>query len=163
MTDNHDDTETILKLMAGWNDALQRKDVDTMMAHYHPDALLYDACPPYKAQGRDNIRNVWEKCLPYFPDEFRSEHRDLQVTVDGNLAFVHGIHHFVATPADHPLGQTWMRISICLQRINNKWNVMHEHVSVPFNPLNSQAWFISHPDDLSLPDYSSAGCESTDS
>ena len=53
---------------------------------------------PIRPLGTTAIRNVWESCLPYFPDEFRSEHRDLQIHVAGDVAIAHGIHHFVPTP-----------------------------------------------------------------
>ena len=80
--------------------------------------------------------------IPYFPGRFRSEHKDLTVHVDGDLAVVHGLHHFVPEPADHPCGMTWMRITICLHRVDNAWNVLHEHVSVPFDPMTGQASLI---------------------
>ena len=153
MTSTSDDKQAILELMSKWRTALEKKDVAAMTEDYLPDALLFDACPPYKTEGVEGIRQVWENCLPYFPDEFKSEHRDLQIHVDGDVAFVHGVHHFVPTPADHPCGQTWMRITIGLKRVDGSWKVAHEHVSIPFNPLTSQAWFINDPDKLEMPDY----------
>ena len=151
------DEQTILDLIANWRSALEKKDVAAMMQHYLPDALLFDACPPYKTEGAEGIRKVWESCLPYFPDEFESEHRDLTVHVEGDVAFVHGVHHFVPTPPDHPCGQTWMRITIGLRRVHGQWKVAHEHVSVPFNPITNQAWYVTDPDQLSMPDYSAEG------
>ena len=159
MITTSDDKQAILDLMARWRTALEAKDVAKMMEDYLPDALLFDACPPYKAKGANSIAKVWEKCLPYFPEKFSSEHRDLQVHIGGNVAFVHGIHHFLPTPADHPCGQTWMRITIGLKRVEGIWKVAHEHVSIPFNPMNLQAWYITDPDRLDMPDYSAEACE----
>jgi hypothetical protein len=59
----------------------------------------------------------------------------------------------IPTPADHPCGQTWMRVTVGYRRIDGKWKVTHEHVSVPFNPMNNQAWQIKNPDLLDMPDY----------
>lgn len=149
------DQQAILDLMDQWRCALERKAVAAMMANYLPDALLFDACPPYKVEGADGIRKAWEHCLPHFPDEFKSEHRDVQVYVDGDTAFVHGMHHFVPTPADHPCGLTWMRITLGFKRVDGNWKVAHEHVSIPFNPMTNQAWLIADPDVLEMPDYGS--------
>ena len=148
------DKQTILDLIRRWGLALEKKDIAGMMEDYLPDALMFDACPPYKVVGAEGIRKVWESCLPYFPDDFKSEHRDLAVHVDGNVAFVHGIHHFLTTPADHPCGKSWMRITIGFKRVDGKWKVAHEHVSIPFNPMTNQTWEIADPNKLDMPDYS---------
>ncbi|MEZ6047922.1 MAG: nuclear transport factor 2 family protein [Planctomycetaceae bacterium] len=125
-----------------------------LTADYVDDAVLYDAIPPYKTVGAENIRKIWESCLPHFPESFRSEHRDLEVHVDGNVAMVHGLHRFIPDDPEHPCGNTWMRITVGYRKIDGAWKVVHEHVSIPFNPMDSTAWFINNPADLSQPDYS---------
>lgn len=150
------DEQQIHALLTKWRTALEARDLDTMFEDYADDALLYDACPPYKTEGRAGIRQVWEACLPYFPDEFKSEHSDLQVHVSGDVALVHGMHHFIPTPPEHPCGMTWMRITIGFKRIEGHWKVIHEHCSIPFNPMTNEAWSIKDPNNLEAPDYSSA-------
>lgn len=147
------DEAEIRRLIKAWSDALEAKDIDRLLADYAADAVLFDAIPPYKTVGVENIRRAWEQCLPHFPESFRSEHRDLVVHVAGDVAFAHGLHHFVPTPADHPAGQTWIRVSIGYRRLTGRWKVVHEHVSIPFNPLDNQAWHIKNPDELTMPDY----------
>lgn len=147
------DEAEIRKMIQDWSDALERKDVDGLVADYAPDAVLFDAIPPYKTVGADKIREVWEQCLPFFPDEFKSEHRDVEIHVQGDTAFAHCLHHFVPTDASHPCGQTWMRITVGYRRVNGKWKVVHEHVSIPFNPMDNQAWMIKDPNRADTPDY----------
>lgn len=150
--DPQDEAE-IRRLIAEWSAALEAKDIDALTANYLPDSVQFDAIPPYKTVGKDAIRQTWANCLPYFPEKFRSEHRDMTVDVAGEVAVVHALHHLIPTPADHPCGQTWMRVTIGFRRIDRKWKVIHEHISVPFNPMNNQAWHIKNPDVLDLPDY----------
>lgn len=147
------DEKEIRRLIAAWTKALEARDAAGLTADYAPDAVLYDAIPPYKTVGAENIRKLWESCLPYFPESFKSVHQDLNVHVAGDVAIVHGLHHFVPTPADHPSGQTWMRLTVGYRRINGKWKVIHEHVSIPFNPMNNQAWFITDPAKHDMSDY----------
>lgn len=153
-TTRQDEAE-IRRLIAAWSAALEAKDVEALTADYLPDTVLYDAIPPYKTVGKAAIREAWANCLPYFPETFKSEHRDITIHVSGDIALVHGLHHFVPTPADDPSGQTWMRISVCYRRIDGKWKVVHEHISVPFNPMNNQVWNIKNPDVIDMPDYGS--------
>lgn len=66
---------------------------------------------------------------------------------------MHALQHFLPTPADDPCGQTWLRMTVGYRRIHSRWKVVHEHWSLPFNPLNSQTWFIPDPDKLDKPEY----------
>jgi uncharacterized protein (TIGR02246 family) len=143
----------VRELIAAWSRAVEAKDPAQITRDYAADAVLFDAIPPYKTVGPAAIRNAWEQCFPFFPESFRSEHRDLVVHADGDLAFVHGLHHFVPTPADDPLGQSWMRITVCFRRIEGRWKVVHEHVSLPFNPMDNQAWTIKDPEVADMPNY----------
>lgn len=152
--DNPRDEAEIRRLIAEWSAALEAKDVGALTAHYLPDTIVYDAIPPYKTVGKEAIRQTWINCLPHFPEKCRSEHRDVTIHVSGDVAVAFALHHMIPTPADHPCGQFWMRVTVCFRRIDGKWKVVHEHSSVPFNPLNNQAWHIKNPDVLDQPDYS---------
>jgi PhnB protein len=149
------DETAIRALIAKWSRALEAKDATPLVEDYLPDAVLYDAIPPYRTQGPDAIKALWEQCFPYFPEKFRSEHKDLTIDVSGDLAFVHGLHHFVPEPADHPSGATWMRVTACYRRVDGKWRVAHEHVSIPFDPMSGKASYIQDGTDA-VPDVSAA-------
>ena len=154
-----EDEARIRHMMHRWSRALEAKDLDGLVIDYAPDAVLFDAVPPYKTVGAENIRKVWAACLPHFPDRFQSEHRDIHVAVAGDTAFAYCVHHFVPEDRDHPVGTTWMRVTIGFRKISAQWKVAHEHVSVPFNPLDSRAWFITDPAKVDMPDYGSSSCQ----
>ena len=147
------DEAELRRVIAAWSAAVSARDLDGIVADYLPDTVLYDAIPPYKTVGKAAIRQAWANCLPYFPERFTLEHRDLAIHVAGDVAVMHGLVHFLPTPADDPSGQTWMRVTVGYRRIEGKWKVLHEHVSVPFNPMNSQAWFIKNPNVIDQPEY----------
>jgi uncharacterized protein (TIGR02246 family) len=159
MPETTNDQQQILDLIAQWRAALEAKDVERLLRDYAPDVLSFDAIPPYKLEGIDSVKNAWTSCLPYFPDTFRSEHRDLKVHVSGDVAFVHGLHRFVPEPPDHPCGQSWLRVTVGLQRMDGVWKVVHEHLSIPFNPMTDQTWPITDPDLPDMPDYTQGGAE----
>ncbi len=150
------DEAEIRHMMHEWSRALEAKDLDQLFKDYAPDAVLYDAIPPYKTVGVENIRQVWANCLPYFPETFQSEHRDVRIHVAGDTAFMHCVHHFIPTAADDPIGQNWLRVTVGYRKIGGRWKVIHEHISTPFNPMNNQAWMIKNPDVVDAPDYGQA-------
>jgi len=140
------DEAAIRALIADWSRAIEAKDPDAIVRAYTPDTILFDAIPPYRTVGAEAIAALWRQCLPFFPEVLRSEHRDLQIDIDGDLAFMHGFHRFVPEPADHPCGMTWMRVSACYRRIEGQWRIVHEHVSVPFDPMKNTPFFLSNFD-----------------
>lgn len=155
------DATAIRTLLTAWTRAIEAKDLDGITAHYTADTVLFDAIPPYKTVGKEAIRQTWANCLPFFPEQFTVELRDVVVQVSSEVAWVHFLLHFAATPPDHPCGQTWMRSTVCLQRRGGVWVANHEHISLPFNPMNNQTWVITDPAVVDAPDYSSAGGDGT--
>jgi uncharacterized protein (TIGR02246 family) len=153
-----EDEKILRSLIENWRKAFERKDVAALMADYLPDALLFDCKPPYKNEGAASIREVWEACLPFFPEKFNVEHKDIKLVVEGNMAFLHCINH-ITVPAEpsHPASQTWLRVTVIYRKVKGAWKVAHEHVSIPFNPMTNQAAFIKDHNDLMCGvDYSQA-------
>ena len=149
----------IRELIKQWSAALEAKDLDGMTARYDAHAVMYDAIPPYKTVGPEAIRAAWESCLPHFPEKFESRHHDLTYHVGPEVAAVYGLHHIVVPgEPDHPAAACYLRVSVVYRKIEGQWRVVHEHMSLPFNPLDNQAWQIKDPSNLSQPDYH-AGCE----
>ena len=136
--------QEILNLIADWRNALENKDFDRLFANYSPDVVFYDCKPPHQLVGIPAIKAMWEECSPHLPARFRSEHRDLSVRVNNNLAFVHGLHRFVALVDEEKWKNifTWVRITVCYAKIDGKWMVVHEHCSMPFDPLTGMVSLI---------------------
>lgn len=135
----------IRQLIADQQSAICTKDVDQIMSHYASKVIVFDVKPPFQTQGKEAFRRVWEECLPCFPDSFEIETRDLNITVSGDLAFAHWLFRFTEMEQDHPAMQTWMRITAAYQKNQGKWQILHEHLSVPFNPETSKAAFTLDP------------------
>jgi ketosteroid isomerase-like protein len=84
-------------------------------------------------------------CLPYFPASFGTETRDLSVTVSGDLALADRLWRFTRVPEDDPAMQTWMRDTVVYRTNRGKWQIVHEHGSVPFDPETLRAVFTLEP------------------
>ncbi|MBW4505626.1 MAG: SgcJ/EcaC family oxidoreductase [Scytonematopsis contorta HA4267-MV1] len=139
------DKVEIQQLITEQQSAICTKDLDGIMAFYASEVILFDLKPPFQTKGKDAIYRLWEVCLPCFPDSFEMETRDLNIIVNGDLAFAHWLLHFTGTEKDHPAMQMWMRTTAVYQKNYGKWQIVHEHVSVPFNPETSEAVLTLDP------------------
>lgn len=147
-TANNADAQRILDIAQEWSRAIEAKDADRIVEHYADETLLFDAIPPFITRGRNAIAELWRQCLPYFPDKVQSKHRDVNVEVSGDLAVLTALHHFVPDQDDHPCATTMMRVTVVYRRIDGDWKVVHEHVSVPFDPITNKAYYLQPGDDV---------------
>lgn len=125
--------------------ALSQKDVKSMMTHYAPDVTVFDCKPPFQTKGAVAWRHIWEACLPYFPDTFTIEMRDLVVHASGTVAVAHYLFRLTGPDQEHATAQTWMRGTTVLRWQQGRWKIVHEHGSLPYNPHTLQAVFSLEP------------------
>jgi uncharacterized protein (TIGR02246 family) len=136
------DEAEIRSLIDDWRSALCARDLDRMMTHYAPDVLFFEAVPPFRHEGAAAYRRSWEACFLYLPARIGSEMRDVGIHVSGDLAVMHGLHRIVDAETKQSATCGWVRVTVCYERRKGAWLVVHEHVSVPFDPVTSQAVFI---------------------
>jgi len=142
----HDEAQ-IRQLITDLASAICAKDVDRIMSHYSTDASVFNCKPPFQIKGADAWRRVWEEDLPCLPapNSFGTEMRDLSVFVSGDVALAHWLFRFTGMAKEHGAMLTWLRDTVGLHRKNGRWQIVHEHNSVPFNPHTSQAGFTLEP------------------
>jgi uncharacterized protein (TIGR02246 family) len=138
------DATHIRHAIAEWGDAFCAKDPERLTALYARDAVSFDAIPPFR-EGIESMKTKVLQCLPYFPDRFGMETRDLTIHVGGDLAGTHWLWRFTDLPPEHPAGQTWMRSTALWQRRDGHWLIVHDHCSLPFDPETSKAVFTLEP------------------
>ena len=124
------DKEDISALLDTVIKALHDKDAGAVVAPFDPDAVIFDLAPPLShrvdQQGWQDWFDTWEG-----PVERKSQ--DLNFTVMGDLAVVHGLYHESAISRDggQP-AEWWMRTTVALRRDTGRWKIIHEHTSVPY-------------------------------
>src|ERR1017187_8985317 len=113
--------------------AVNAKDINGIMAYYTPDESLfvYDVVPSREYVGVTAYRKNWLGFLAIYPTTVHAETIDWKVEAEGNLAFGHGAFRTVGPDKDgKPLDLT-LRVTDVYRKIDGKWLVVHEHVSVP--------------------------------
>ena len=135
---SNDETQ-IRQLIEDWRKALSNRDLDKLIEHYSPDVVYFDAVPPYQLRGAAAYRRTWEQMLPHLPARISAEQRDLEITVSGDLALSHCLTRVVNAETGETAGAGWVRVTVCYQRHQASWRVIHEHVSAPFDPMTGKA------------------------
>ncbi|GAA4934704.1 YybH family protein [Streptomyces coeruleoprunus] len=123
-------------------DASQTKDIDRLMSHYSDDIVYYDAVPPLQFTGREEVRGNFLRWFDAYDGPISLETHALTVaSSDADIAFAHMLHLDSGTRKNGLDIGIWVRSSVCFRRLNGTWLITHEHISMPINPENLQAWF----------------------
>jgi len=121
-----------------WLKALRAKDVDGVLSLYAPDLVSFDFTPSLRYVGADGKRRAWQEAFVALHGPLGYEVRDLNVTMNGELAFVHSLNHVnVTLPSDSI--DMWLRWTACFRQVAGVWLIVHDHVSVPADPVNGMA------------------------
>jgi ketosteroid isomerase-like protein len=125
------DEAGILNLLAAFHKAHHDKDAAAIAAPYAPHAAIYDLETPLSHDGISVERKqAW---LATWDTPIEMEPRDFKITVSGDHAFGFAYLRMSGTPkAAGRLVSFWMRWTVCLERTNGAWRIVHEHTSVPF-------------------------------
>jgi uncharacterized protein (TIGR02246 family) len=133
-------TETqIRQRVEDWAKAIRAKDLDGVMSLYAPNIVSFDLDPPLRYAGTDNKRQAWQKFFAARTGSIGYDMRELNITVQGEMAFVHSLNHVSGTMPSGQHSDLWVRWTACFQQIDGIWLVVHDHVSVPADLQHGRA------------------------
>jgi ketosteroid isomerase-like protein len=110
-----------------------------MMSLYAEDFVSFDIVPPLRDVGRDTYRTVWEKTFSLFHGEIEIDTRDLTIAAGEHVAFSHQLLRLKATRTNGHKVDYWERLTFCFRKLDGKWLIAHEHVSVPADLATGKA------------------------
>jgi uncharacterized protein (TIGR02246 family) len=118
-----------------WAKAFGAHDIAGIMAVYAPgDALVaYDVVPPLEYNGYDAYKKDYEEFLAMFDGPFTVEFREMRVYAGADVGFVHTLERISGKMKDGKPLDMWIRATSGLRKINGKWLIVHDHISVPAN------------------------------
>jgi ketosteroid isomerase-like protein len=131
MTSESSDEAQIRECLAGWVRALGARDVDGIMKYYTPDVVAFDLAPPLQHMHRE-YRLGFEEWFGTWRGPIGIELRDLTITIGGDVAFSRSLNHMTGARTSGPDTDIWVRATVCFRKMQGRWLVAHEHVSVPF-------------------------------
>lgn len=111
--------------------AVRSRDIDTLTSLYAPDVVSFDVGAPLRYTGRDNKRRAWDEFFAAYAGPIAYDVHELNVTTQGDVAFVHSLNHVSGTLVNGRVTDMWVRWTACFTRVDGVWLVAHDHVSVP--------------------------------
>ena len=124
---------TISELLHQKADAIGAKDPKGMTSGYAAGAVIFSLAPPLRQPGDARDPQPMEHWLATFEGPMNLEIRDLEIVEEGDLAYATSIDGLSATPKGSTESFTlWYRSTLGLRRIDDRWRIVHEHESVPF-------------------------------
>jgi ketosteroid isomerase-like protein len=131
MADSRTQDEAAIRgIIEDYRRALHVKDADALTAHHAPDILSYDLAPPLATRGSD-LRGL-KAWLAGWEGPIEHEVRDLSIEAGDSVAFSTSLNRMRATSTNGKRVDLWTRTTIGFRKVDGRWLVTHEHVSVPF-------------------------------
>lgn len=130
--------------LSSWAAAVKAGDLETIMAHYVPEIVSYDAVFALQFRGAEAYRAHWRSCLDSC-SSMRFEIRDPQVAASGDVAFAHYLAFCGGVGHDGVEHSGWMRATAGFRKTDGRWLIVHEHFSAPFDPIGGKALFELQP------------------
>ena len=127
--------------------AFKAKDPDAIMKVYAPDQTLvvFDVVPPRQYVGAAAYRKDWQDFLGSFDGPITVELTDLDVVADRNLAYSHSIQRVAGTDKQGKKLDLTVRVTDVYKKARGRWQLIHEHVSVPVDLATDRPDLSSKP------------------
>lgn len=159
---DHDVAEEVLNEIYGWDAAVSALNIDGVVQHCTDRVSLFDVSS--QLTGVALYRKAWEQFSPYFCQNMRITRRNVTLYCSHDLAVMHcysKVEDASATPEQndnqqqnpsnpHNQSMPWCRTTLCLQKQNGIWLVVHQHISMPVNMSNGNAIVIKDVPKLRL-------------
>ncbi len=134
-TDEADIRQRIDKLA----EAIRAMNLEGVMSIYAPDIVSFDIVPPLQHVGVEAKRRNWEDAFAMYQHPLGYEIRNLTITVGDDVAFGHSLNRISGTLKNGDRTEFWLRSTTCFRKIDGKWLITHDQVSVPLDLESSSA------------------------
>lgn len=128
----------IREILERRTDAQQSKDIDRLLSFYSPDIVYYDAVPPLRFAGTEEVRRNFLRWFDGYKGPISLETHELTIVTSEDAAFANMLHLDSGERKGlaGPLSSIWVRETVCFRRSNDGWVITHEHISIPFDPMS---------------------------
>jgi uncharacterized protein (TIGR02246 family) len=130
---SNSDEAAIRDLYDNWAKAFRAHDIDRIMSFYVPgdELVAYDVVPPLQYKGNDAYRKDYVEFLNQFDGPIDVDYREMRVYASGDVGFVHALERFSGKMKNGQPLALWLRATSGVRKINGKWLIVHDHISVP--------------------------------
>ena len=145
---NHAVAQEVLDVIQAWDQALVGQHVDDLIQQCAADISIFDVSS--QLDGVTQYKSEWEKFSPYFNVQMKISRREVRIHAADDLVVMH-CHSRVENPIlKGKLEMPWCRTTLCLQKKENIWLVVHQHISMPVDIISGQAIMLKAKPKLRL-------------
>ncbi|GAA1980583.1 YybH family protein [Catenulispora subtropica] len=139
MTTQHERDEIAIEEHIGRiAEGIRARDIEALRPLYAEDVVSFDVEPPLQHVGVDAKLANWTRVFTVF-QEVDYEVRDLILTVGDEVAFGRCFGRLHGTLANGTKTEgMWVRATICLQKRDGAWTIVHDQASVPFDVVSGK-------------------------
>lgn len=130
--------QEVRRELESWFVSSRKKDLDALMEKIAPDVVSYEHDSPLQYKGVDDVREVCRVGLESAP-EIEWDVPDLQVLVRDDIAVTWGLNRMRGKGEDGEPFEMWSRGTRIFQKRDGRWQVIHQHVSFPYDAESGQA------------------------
>lgn len=140
--------QQVLAQIRLWDQAVIAHDTDILMQQCAQNVSLFDVST--QINGVKEYRAEWEKFTPYFMDGMQISRRDMKLYASESLAVLHCHSKVEHSALKGQLQMPWCRTTLCLQKIQGQWRVVHQHISMPVDMMTGKAIVLKDKPKLRL-------------
>lgn len=142
---NQTEEAEVKRLVSSWTEAVRSRDVERVMSHYAPDVLVFEVMPPLQYAGAERYRQIWEDWFASDEAPLGYDVRELTLTVSGEAGFSHALNCVRKKDASGNEVETWLRTTTGYAKRHGRWQITHEHWSMPVDPHTGMAMWDLTP------------------
>ena len=120
-------------------EGIGNKDGRALVVNHAPEAVIFDVLDPLHYRGAETVRERAEKWLAGYATPIGYEVRDLDIVAGGDVAFCRYLYRVSGTTNEGGEVDMWVRATVCFQKNEGEWQIVHAHQSVPFDGATGKA------------------------
>ncbi|HOX27168.1 MAG TPA: nuclear transport factor 2 family protein [Candidatus Krumholzibacteria bacterium] len=119
-------------------DAVRAQDLARIGSYYASEVRAFDAVNRLEFRGREAYLKHWADCLAVCPGPSVFDLDHLEIEAGGDLAVSHGLLHCGGVDETGEEKTAWMRVTVTYRKVGGRWQIVHEHYSMPFDMKTGQ-------------------------
>lgn len=125
------DTQSVIEeVLLARAAALSRKDAEAAAAYLGDEPVSFELAPPLQVRGSDSAGlQAW---FDSWDGDIELNYAQMHIRHDEEIAYARFLSHMAGRRTDGQQVDLWYRSTICLERAEETWKIVHEHHSVPF-------------------------------
>jgi ketosteroid isomerase-like protein len=140
---------TIDRLLDDQAAAVCNRDIAAATANYASEVVIFDVVGPLRhPSGNSSVRKRLEDWFATFDGgPILFEITDRVIRTEDHLGFTYSLNHVHVGLWNGAILDMYWRETLTWQKINTRWQIVHAHSSVPFDPSTGMASTGLKPDD----------------